>query len=134
MERRGRPCQLQTTCCPLLSIRRHGIKGGDAPFAGPGQSPGLPCASIPTIAPTSRMVAVLEQYRPDWKSRSEFRPMKLLVKYELERFQSGWKRSNDVTENLWRCGRESAPRGVVRAGPPGRGSIAPYRTTASSGG
>src|SRR5689334_14462842 len=28
----------------------------------------------------------LEQYRPDWKSQSDFRPMKLLVKYKPERF------------------------------------------------
>src|SRR5690242_19198263 len=35
--------------------------------------------------PTNLRFAV-EQYRPDWKLRSDFRPMKLLVKYEPERF------------------------------------------------
>jgi hypothetical protein len=32
--------------------------------------------------------AALEHFHADWKSRSDIRPMKLLAKFELERFQS----------------------------------------------
>ena len=31
----------------------------------------------------------LEHFHADWKLRSDVRPMKLLAKFELERFQSG---------------------------------------------
>src|SRR4051812_9613246 len=43
-------------------------------------------------------LATESQYRPDWKLRSDFRPMKLLAKYEPEHFRSGRKCSKIITK------------------------------------
>jgi hypothetical protein len=51
----------------------------------------------PLITLIFLQILTQSRYRPDWKSRSDLRPMKLLAKYELERFHSAWKRSSDIT-------------------------------------
>jgi hypothetical protein len=41
-----------------------------------------------------KVSVTLEHFHADWKSQSDVRPMKLHAKFELGRFQSGWKCSS----------------------------------------
>src|SRR5438093_231058 len=62
----GATVPLQRLCCPLLSLRRHGIKGGGAPVAGPGRGPGLPsqhCRPVAGRTFRSRLIVGTGRYK-----------------------------------------------------------------------
>src|SRR5690349_22786259 len=65
-----------------------------------------------SLCPVSGSSAIaIEQYRPDWKSRSDLRPTKLLAKYGSEPLPFAFSRERDLLQSISAQGRNALEAG-----------------------